>query len=49
MRAEWFDLPGLNPPARHDSLMSGPEGRKERFDLPWNTSRYRKGSHPCAV
>ena len=46
MRAEWFDLPGLNYPARHDSLMSGPEGRKERFDSPWNTSRYRKGSHP---
>jgi hypothetical protein len=49
MRAEWFDLPGLNSPARHDSLMSGPEGRKERFDLPWNTSRYRKDSLPCAV
>jgi hypothetical protein len=49
MRAEWFDLPGLNSPARHDSLMSGPEGRKERFDSPWNTSRYRKGLRPCDV
>ena len=34
-------------PARHDSLMSGPEGRIERFCSPWNSSRYRKVCPPA--
>jgi hypothetical protein len=35
------------PGARHDSPMSGPEGRKERFDTAWNTSRDRKVRLPA--
>ena len=49
MRAERFDLPGPKCPARHNSPMSGPEGRKERFCTPWNTSRYRFASQRCLL